>query len=68
MNFDTEIKFSKPFGPWVLSAKLPEDVLNKMIEMADSLADDLKGKVLDENLQVLTEEKVQQYFEPVFTS
>ena len=30
MKFDTELKLTKPFGPWMLKAKLPEEVLNKM--------------------------------------
>ena len=50
MRFDTKIKLSKPFGPWVLSAKLPEDVLNKMLEITDKISDNLHKVSLGQGL------------------
>ena len=57
MRFDTKIKLSKPFGPWVLSAKLPEDVLNKMLEITDKISDKPSKVSLGQGLAGIIEDE-----------
>ena len=57
MKFDTELKLTKPFGPWMLKAKLPEEVLNKMIKITDKISDDTMKISLGHGLAGMIEDE-----------
>jgi len=57
MKFDTKIMINKPFGPWFLQAKLPEDVLNKMIEITDKISDNSSKVSLGHGLAGVIEDE-----------
>ena len=56
-NWNTELSLERPFGPWLLKAKLPEDVLDKMIEITDKITDDTQNISLGHGLAGIIEDE-----------
>ena len=41
-KWNVNLTLERPFGPWVLRGKLPDDILQKMIRITDKITDDAK--------------------------
>jgi hypothetical protein len=56
-KWNVNLTLDRPFGPWILKGKLPDDILQKMIKITDKITDDPKKISLGHGLAGIIEDE-----------